>query len=134
MAPSVIACQHQAFAGVSFLTSKARPKGGANDHGAIAQLVEHLHGMQGVRSSSLLGSILQNPSAARDYTGAARLLFCFRKRGLEQKLEQSSGPDRGWFYGQQAGLAAAALSVMVFGVNPGTFGAKLWGPPVAVLF
>ena len=24
--------------------------------GAIAQLVEHLHGMQGVRSSSLLGS------------------------------------------------------------------------------
>ena len=25
--------------------------------GAIAQLVEHLHGMQGVRSSSLLGSI-----------------------------------------------------------------------------
>ncbi len=32
-------------------------KGAANDHGAIAQLVEHLHGMQGVRSSSLLGSI-----------------------------------------------------------------------------
>ena len=29
------------------------------DHGAIAQLVEHLHGMQGVRSSSLLGSILK---------------------------------------------------------------------------
>ena len=26
-------------------------------YGAIAQLVEHLHGMQGVRSSSLLGSI-----------------------------------------------------------------------------
>ena len=26
--------------------------------GAIAQLVEHLHGMQGVRSSSLLGSII----------------------------------------------------------------------------
>ena len=52
------AWQHQAFAGVSFLTSKAKPKGGANDHGAIAQLVEHLHGMQGVRSSSLLGSIL----------------------------------------------------------------------------
>ena len=29
-------------------------------YGAIAQLVEHLHGMQGVRSSSLLGSILEN--------------------------------------------------------------------------
>jgi hypothetical protein len=29
--------------------------------GAIAQLVEHLHGMQGVRSSSLLGSIELNP-------------------------------------------------------------------------
>ena len=29
-------------------------------YGAIAQLVEHLHGMQGVRSSSLLGSILRN--------------------------------------------------------------------------
>ena len=28
-----------------------------NPTGAIAQLVEHLHGMQGVRSSSLLGSI-----------------------------------------------------------------------------
>ena len=55
------AWQHQAFAGVSFLTSKAKPKGGANDHGAIAQLVEHLHGMQGVRSSSLLGSILSSP-------------------------------------------------------------------------
>lgn len=32
-----------------------------NPIGAIAQLVEHLHGMQGVRSSSLLGSI---PTAA----------------------------------------------------------------------
>ena len=31
------------------------------DFGAIAQLVEHLHGMQGVRSSSLLGSILKIP-------------------------------------------------------------------------
>ncbi len=30
-------------------------------HGAIAQLVEHLHGMQGVRSSSLLGSIFRIP-------------------------------------------------------------------------
>ena len=30
-------------------------------HGAIAQLVEHLHGMQGVRSSCLLGSILLSP-------------------------------------------------------------------------
>ena len=29
------------------------------NYGAIAQLVEHLHGMQGVRSSSLLGSIYQ---------------------------------------------------------------------------
>ena len=29
--------------------------------GAIAQLVEHLHGMQGVRSSSLLGSIEFSP-------------------------------------------------------------------------
>ena len=29
-------------------------------HGAIAQLVEHLHGMQGVRSSSLLGSIVKS--------------------------------------------------------------------------
>ena len=67
MAPGVKAWQHQAFAGVSFHTSKAKPKGGANDHGAIAQLVEHLHGMQGVRSSSLLGSILQTPSTARDF-------------------------------------------------------------------
>ena len=55
------AWHHQAFAGVSFHTSKAKPKGGANDYGAIAQLVEHLHGMQGVRSSSLLGSILKSP-------------------------------------------------------------------------
>ena len=30
---------------------------GRRGNGAIAQLVEHLHGMQGVRSSSLLGSI-----------------------------------------------------------------------------
>tara|TARA_B100000214_G_scaffold231359_1_gene168687 strand:+ start:64 stop:252 length:189 start_codon:yes stop_codon:yes gene_type:complete len=28
-----------------------------NTHGAIAQLVEHLHGMQGVSGSSPLGSI-----------------------------------------------------------------------------
>jgi hypothetical protein len=27
-------------------------------HGGIAQLVEHLHGMQGVRSSSLLASTI----------------------------------------------------------------------------
>ncbi len=47
-----------ARAGVSFHTSKAKPERSADDHGAIAQLVEHLHGMQGVRSSSLLGSIL----------------------------------------------------------------------------
>jgi hypothetical protein len=30
------------------------------DYGAIAQLVAHLHGMQGVRSSSLLSSIYTN--------------------------------------------------------------------------
>ena len=46
--------------GVRSLTSKTAPEGNVVDHGAIAQLVEHLHGMQGVRSSSLLGSILKN--------------------------------------------------------------------------
>ena len=39
------------------------------DYGAIAQLVEHLHGMQGVRSSSLLGSILENTVLDKGYGG-----------------------------------------------------------------
>ena len=54
--------------------------------------------MQGVRSSSLLGSILQNHSIARDLNGAARLLFCCPQSGLEQ----NQGPERGLFYGRQA--------------------------------
>ena len=37
--------------------------------GAIAQLVEHLHGMQGVRSSSLLGSIEFSPLSKGELGG-----------------------------------------------------------------
>ena len=49
--------------------------------GAIAQLVEHLHGMQGVRSSSLLGSILENTVLDGVFGGhltAFFVLFCSR--------------------------------------------------------
>ena len=48
------------------------------DHGAIAQLVEHLHGMQGVRSSSLLGSIFEIPCTAMD-------LFFFDRSNLARE-------------------------------------------------
>ena len=41
--------------------------------GAIAQLVEHLHGMQGVRSSSLLGSTRLTKSLTGFFVGG---LFC----------------------------------------------------------
>ena len=43
-------------------------------HGAIAQLVEHLHGMQGVRSSSLLGSI-----ASPFHSLSCKEFFCGRR-------------------------------------------------------
>ena len=46
--------------------------------GAIAQLVEHLHGMQGVRSSNLLGSTRFSLSGSTQ---------------VEQKLEQTSSSD-----------------------------------------
>lgn len=39
--------------------------------GAIAQLVEHLHGMQGVRSSSLLGSIHHHHHEATGVRGGS---------------------------------------------------------------
>gem|GEM_PF-2636072 len=46
--------------GICYMLRLAGHSGGVlpkDPTGAIAQLVEHLHGMQGVRSSSLLGSI-----------------------------------------------------------------------------
>ena len=50
-------------------------------HGAIAQLVEHLHGMQGVRSSSLLGSILKkvSPELASERSTRAAFLMPIAK-------------------------------------------------------
>ena len=45
------------------------------DYGAIAQLVEHLHGMQGVRSSSLLGSISSKPVPAMGLERSVRVAF-----------------------------------------------------------
>ena len=68
--------------GVRSHTSKAAPEGNVVDHGAIAQLVEHLHGMQGVRSSSLLGSIKQQLSVI---TGSF-FLVCIGS--IEQNVER----------------------------------------------
>ena len=39
--------------------------------GGLAQLVEHLHGMQGVRSSSLLSSTFREPATAGFSIGSA---------------------------------------------------------------
>ena len=56
MAADVSVCLQGGIAGVSF-DATAAGSFLSIVSGAIAQLVEHLHGMQGVRSSSLLGSI-----------------------------------------------------------------------------
>ena len=61
MAADVSVCLQGGIAGVSFVATEAGSFLSIVS-GAIAQLVEHLHGMQGVRSSSLLGSTGIPPS------------------------------------------------------------------------
>ena len=84
--------------GVSSSHRTARPTGplqnarfrrAIDTNGAIAQLVEHLHGMQGVRSSSLLGST--------ERTQAMPGFFCAqsqgeRARNLEQGRQAGNSP------------------------------------------
>ena len=74
---------------------------GRRGHGAIAQLVEHLHGMQGVRSSSLLGSIKKAQASpgffgiwGRFWRMATRQLWHETLR-LQLKQELGHGPTAG---------------------------------------
>ena len=71
---------------------------GRRGNGAIAQLVEHLHGMQGVRSSSLLGSI-EKTQAKPGFFGVWRRCWRMATRQLwhetlRLQLKQEHGQGR----------------------------------------